>query len=287
MANEHDVSNDKPKKNMALIGAMVVVVVAIILLLLWVFTAEPEDEPTVATPGQPTEELVEPVDEPEPAPPEPQPQPVQEVPTEPEAPPLPELGNSDEALREAAAELAGSDRLDDFLVRDDIIRKSVRAISALEEGALVNKYRPVNGPDTPFVAKPVEEPRGEDDPQRYLLTEANFRRYDPYVNMLVHSDAQDVAAVYNRYYPLLEEAFKEQGVDKGSFRDVTLDAIDQLLAAPIIEEDIYLIQPSVVYKFADPNLEALPAAQKLMIRIGPENARKVKTFLRHLRAELD
>jgi hypothetical protein len=42
----------------------------------------------------------------------------------------------------------------------------------------------------------------------------------------------------------------------------------------------------VFYKFADPELESLSAGQKIMIRMGPQNAEKVKAKLRALRREL-
>jgi hypothetical protein len=46
------------------------------------------------------------------------------------------------------------------------------------------------------------------------------------------------------------------------------------------------VQPTVYYKFADPNLEALSAGQKLLIRMGPENAGAIKSKLREIQAEL-
>jgi hypothetical protein len=39
----------------------------------------------------------------------------------------------------------------------------------------------------------------------------------------------------------------------------------------------------VLYEFADPDLEALSAGEKLLIRIGGDNADKVKARLRTLR----
>ena len=39
-----------------------------------------------------------------------------------------------------------------------------------------------------------------------------------------------------------------------------------------------------MYTFADPTLEALPAGQKLLLRMGPDNAAVVKAKLKELRA---
>lgn len=291
MVSDDNTSPEKSNKNVAMMALMVAVVVAIILLLVWVFFPNQSVEPKVSTPGLPQETLPEPAPEPQPEP-EPEPAPPAEPvaapqPQEPPAEPLPALGESDEVLLGEIETLSSSDELAESMAREDLVRKTVRAIAAMQEGALVNKYRPVEGPREPFVAEPVGQPANADDPQKYRLSQETYKRYDPYVETLMHVQPADLAALYNRYYPLLEEAFAEQGVDKGSFREVTLEAIDQMLAAPTIEEEILLVHPSVMYKFADPDLEALPGGQKLMIRMGPENARKVKNMLRHLRTALE
>ena len=42
-----------------------------------------------------------------------------------------------------------------------------------------------------------------------------------------------------------------------------------------------------MYTFADPKLEALPDPQKLMLRMGPENRKRVKAYLEELKVELE
>ncbi|OIQ76552.1 hypothetical protein GALL_417610 [mine drainage metagenome] len=46
------------------------------------------------------------------------------------------------------------------------------------------------------------------------------------------------------------------------------------------------MQPKVLYQFADPKLEARSAGQKIMIRMGADNAAKVKAKLAEIRQEL-
>ncbi|HET7131776.1 MAG TPA: DUF3014 domain-containing protein, partial [Gammaproteobacteria bacterium] len=65
-----------------------------------------------------------------------------------------------------------------------------------------------------------------------------------------------------------------------------LEVVDHLLATPDVTEPVRLVQPSVYYKYADPKLEALSAGQKLLIRMGPDNAAAVKAKLREIQAEL-
>ena len=63
-------------------------------------------------------------------------------------------------------------------------------------------------------------------------------------------------------------------------------SVDHLLQAPEVPAPIQVVQPKVFYEYADPNLESRSAGQKLLIRMGPANARIIKAKLRELRAEI-
>ena len=47
-----------------------------------------------------------------------------------------------------------------------------------------------------------------------------------------------------------------------------------------------LIQPSVMYKFADPELESLPDTDKLLLRLGKDNLLVMKSVLLELHEKL-
>jgi hypothetical protein len=49
---------------------------------------------------------------------------------------------------------------------------------------------------------------------------------------------------------------------------------------------VKLVQPKVLYEFADPDMELLSSGQKIMIRVGPENESRLKVKLKQLRAEI-
>ena len=57
-------------------------------------------------------------------------------------------------------------------------------------------------------------------------------------------------------------------------------------SAPVPTGPIKLVQPKILYRFVDPELQKLSAGQKIMIRVGPENANRLKQVLRRLRREL-
>jgi hypothetical protein len=97
-------------------------------------------------------------------------------------------------------------------------------------------------------------------------------------------DAQKLAASYRQHYPLFQEAYRDLGYPKGYFNDRLITAIDDLLATPEPKAPLRLVQVKVRYQFADPDLEHRSAGQKIMLRIGVENARVVKAKLREFRA---
>ena len=118
------------------------------------------------------------------------------------------------------------------------------------------------------------------------LDPANFERYKPLVQLIGAMDANQLVATYTRYYPLFQEAYESLGHPPEYFNDRVVEVIDHLLATPEIQGPIALARPSVLYEFADPQLESRSAGQKGLIRMGSDNARIVKEKLRVLRAAL-
>jgi hypothetical protein len=84
----------------------------------------------------------------------------------------------------------------------------------------------------------------------------------------------------------MQEDYRNLGYPKGYFNDRLIEAIDDMLAAPEAPATVALVQPKVLYQYADPDLEARSAGQKIMMRMGSENAAKVKAKLQEIRREL-
>src|SRR5207237_41823 len=100
---------------------------------------------------------------------------------------------------------------------------------------------------------------------------------------VVHEAA---ALVYQRLYPLFQQAYEDLGYPGKYFNDRLVEVIDHLLQAPEVPAPIKLVQPRVFYEYADADLEGRSAGQKLLIRMGPANARAIKAKLREFRAEI-
>jgi hypothetical protein len=127
------------------------------------------------------------------------------------------------------------------------------------------------------------EKRGDES----VMSAAIFARFARHVQLLQAVDTQRAVAAYVKLYPLFQRAYQELGYPKGYFNDRLVAVIDNLLAAPQVRGPVALVQPKVNYEFADPALESLSAGQKILVRIGPDNAARVKAKLAELRRELE
>ncbi len=116
-----------------------------------------------------------------------------------------------------------------------------------------------------------------------LLDNKNFQRYKNFVSLAEVINTRKLVVQYIRFYPLFQEAYEELGYPDRYFNDRFIQVIDHLLKAPEVEGPIKLIRPKVFWLFANPELESLSAGQKILVRIGHENAGRVKAKLRQLR----
>ena len=189
---------------------------------------------------------------------------------------LPELADSDTPLREALAQLSNADSVKNFLVPQDLIRKIVVTVDNLPRQKVAVDKRPAN----PAAASLVVD----GDELHSTLDQRNFDRYKPMVAVISQLDAKQLGALYIRYYPLFQQSYQNLGYPNGYFNDRLVEVIDNLLAAPDLKGPVDLVRPNVMYIYADPALESRSAGQKLLMRMGPENAKAVKAKLTELRA---
>lgn len=200
------------------------------------------------------------------------------VPQAGDAGPLPALGDSDPAIKDALGEVAGGDAVGRYLVPEGIIRRIVVTVDNLPRQKAPLDKRPTLPVAGAFQAV--------GDELHATLDPKNFARYEPMVGVIGNLDARRLADVYLRFYPLFQRVYQDLGYPNGYFNDRLIQAIDSLLATPQPAGPIELTRPNVMYVFADPGLEARPAGQKILLRMGPENAAVIKKKLAELRAIL-
>jgi len=76
------------------------------------------------------------------------------------------------------------------------------------------------------------------------------------------------------------------GYPNEDFQNTLIRAIRELLGTPLVEGDIVLEQAVATYQMADEDLEDLSDAQKHLLRMGPQNVRKIQSKLREMAVAL-
>jgi len=269
-----------------------VIAVAATLVLL-VFTGyqllqreEPDETPAEPAPAaqgeqpEPPPEPRYPIEETPPEPAAPAEPETEQAPVQPARPSLPPLAESDEPFTDAVDELVPEPGDQELEFRDRLIRKIVTTVDGLERETLAERVRPLEPVPGSFRVS------GKVDGDLYILSPANYERYDGLVNAVAEVDLSRAADVYRRYYPLFQQAWAELGYPDSYFNDRLVVVIDHLLATPDVADPVRLVRPHVLYQFENPVLEGLSSGQKLLIRMGPDNRATVKTLLRQFRAQI-
>lgn len=191
---------------------------------------------------------------------------------------LPPLGESDPAVREALGRVWGERALGQLFNLDGFVRRVVATIDNLPREKAAVRLMPVKPASGPLRTAQKDGAR--------VIDPANAERYTRYVQLATAVDSARLVELYAHFYPLFQQAYEDLGYPKAYFNDRLVEVIDHLLATPELPQDAVLVQPKVLYRFADPDLEARSAGQKIMLRMGDANATRVKAKLREVRAEL-
>ena len=219
---------------------------------------------------------------PEPAPPAPSApkieHPIQGAQAEPIAPPQVPLDASDAAILESLASLFKGNKLPEWVQPMHVIRNIVATIDNLPRSKAAPRLLPVQ--PTPGALSITAG--GE----QLLIAPDNSARYAPVIALVQAVDTKQLVAIYVRFYPLFQQAYRELGYPNGYFNDRLVEVIDHLLVTPDVKAPIALVQPKVLYQYADPDLEALSSGQKAMIRVGPDNAAVLKVKLTEIRSQV-
>jgi hypothetical protein len=206
--------------------------------------------------------------------------------------PLPALADSDPVVLESLSGLVGETAVSQHVVAENIVPRVVATIDALTGRRVPASLLPLQPPESALQVREDTSPEGpkitpEGYPIReYLVDPANYERYTAYVALLESMNTDELLAGYQRYQPWFQQAYVELGYPEGDFNARLLAVIDHLLDAPDVTEPPRLVKPEAYFLFADPQLEALTAGQKLMIRMGSSNAHRVKVKLAEFREAL-
>jgi Protein of unknown function (DUF3014) len=213
------------------------------------------------------------------APPEPPKHPIEQArPDQPAREPAPGFAESNQLIRDTLLGALGSDAVISFFNVDDYIRRTVATVDNLPRQRAAPRLWPV----VPMAGSPAVT--GTDTAA--TLDAKNAERYARFISLVQRMDTGKFVALYVRLYPHFQQAYADLGFPSRHFNDRLVEVIDHLLAAPDVQGPIALKKPWILWEYADPKLESLSAGQKIMVRVGPENAAKLKAKLRDIRRQV-
>jgi hypothetical protein len=188
--------------------------------------------------------------------------------------------------RAALVDLLGSKAANAFIQFDGFVPRIVATVDNLARPHAAPRLWPVH----PAAGRFTIERSGETE----QIATANAARYTPFVLFAEGIDSRRAVALYRRHYALFQQAWGDLGYPRSYFNDRLVEVIDHLLATPAPAAPVKvrltevkgpepITQPWLRYEYVDPTLEGLSSGQKMLIRMGPENARRLKAKLMELR----
>jgi hypothetical protein len=199
---------------------------------------------------------------------------------EPEPIALPPLDESDAVVRTLVRGLSTHPVVAAWLATGDLVRSFTAAVANIADGVSPGKQLNALRPQKGFA---VVEKDG-----KYFIDPQSYDRYRAVADAVDSIDPAGAAKLYSTLKPRIEDAAGELGGPADRV-DRTLErAIVTLLRTPTPEGPVQ-VTPSVEgigYGFADGRLEGLSPAQKALVRMGPRNARIIKTKLREIAVAL-
>lgn len=282
--SDRDVNDQPSNAGKGKLIAALLVVIALAIVILWYLSQdtqqkpapieqpvaiqepEPESEPEMVAEPADTVELGEPAAT------------EQEAVAEPAEPArvLPPLSQS---TTEVVERLREQEQPVEPLESEQLIRDAVVFVDNLRNGVVVADAAPVQGPKAQF--------RVLEQDGKIYIDPRSYDRYNTLVDWFVSLDTDVLVDLLEDYKPLVKQALGEIGYPDAKPEVVLNDAIEMLMQTPSVGTVIELTDESVMYRYADPALESLPAAQKQMLRLGPDNMRRVKLKLQELRSALE
>lgn len=199
---------------------------------------------------------------------------------------LPPLEQADDFVRERIAELLGAKAVKAHVQSENFVRRVVATVDNLPRSLAPPRMWPVRTTPGRFTVEPAENGS--------VIGARNAARYAPFVALAESVDTGRAVALYRLLYPLFQRAYEHLGYPGKYFNDRLVAVIDLLLETPeppgALKVELPQIQgplkptrPWVLYRYADPDLEGLSSGQKILLRVGRENEKRLKAKLAEIR----
>jgi hypothetical protein len=190
-------------------------------------------------------------------------------------------------IESALSDLFGARAVQSMFQLDEFPRRFVATVDNLGRSQASSRLWPLQPTTGRFS---VDRADGDSA----TIAVGNAARYAPFVSMIEHVDLRRAVAAYAQHYPSFQRAYEDLGYPRRYFNDRLVEVVDHLLATPEpatppkvhlarVNGPVALERPWLFYEFDDPALESLSSGQKILLRMGVANERRVKARLVELR----
>ena len=199
---------------------------------------------------------------------------------------LPPLEQADDFVKERIAELLGAKTVKIYVQIEHFVRRVVATVDNLSRSLAPPRMWPIR----PTPGRFTVEAAGNGS----VIGAKNAARYAPFVALIDSVDTGRAVALYQWLYPLFQRAYEDLGYPGKYFNDRMVAVIDLLpetpepsgplkVELPDIQGPLKPTRPWVLYRFSDPVLEGLSSGQKILLRVGRENEKRLKAKLAEVR----
>ena len=199
------------------------------------------------------------------------------------------LDTSDPLMKQALGELVGARTAAERLLLDGFVRRFVVTVDNLDRSHASPRMWPV----TPSPGRFEVAAAGG----ATTAVASNAARYAPFVAFTESVDARRAVSLYVKHYALFQQAYEELGYPGRYFNDRLVAVIDSLLATPNpvaplplrlveVKGPVKSVRPWVRYEYVDAEIESLSSGQKMLLRTGPANEKRLKARLVEVRSLL-
>jgi len=184
------------------------------------------------------------------------------------------LPDSDDWVRKKTRELSPDTGWNAWLMHKNLIRRLTAAVVNISEGKSPRKHLSFLGSQKPFSALKKDG--------KFLVDHQSYNRYNLVADVFSSVDAAKAVELFKEFKPFFQEAYRELGYPQGEFQEVLTHALKELLAVPVVEGEVHIKEAILSYWIVDDMLEDLSEAQKNLLRMGPQNTRKIQKKLREM-----
>ena len=203
-----------------------------------------------------------------------EPTPTPEAPVE-----LPGLNDSDAFVLARMSAFETGAALLNLVTSEEVLRRFVVFVDNVAEGNLPQLDYPIRRLQQSVAVREV-------DTNLYEMQTVSYQRYTALIDGLAAVDPDVAVPLYRLVKPLLQEAYAEIGYPNRDFDATLLRAIDTVINARSAEGPFQLVKPRVMYLYADSEIESYSPVEKQLLRMGPQNAEKLKLALAQYRERL-